>query len=38
MPVLVSGDTWEDTAEELDDLLLGDAEIWCVNFCYLYTV
>lgn len=28
VPVLVSGETWEDTAEELDDLLLGDAEIW----------
>lgn len=30
VPVLVSGETWEDTAEELDDLLLGDAEIWWV--------
>ncbi len=28
VPVLVDGKTWEDTAEELDDLLLGDAEIW----------
>ena len=28
VPVLVSGKTWEDTAEELDDLLLGDAEVW----------
>lgn len=28
VPVLVSGKIWEDTAEELDDLLLGDAEVW----------
>jgi hypothetical protein len=28
VPVLVGGATWEDTAEQLDDLLLGDAEVW----------
>lgn len=28
LPVLVSGGTWEDTAEALDDLVVGDAEIW----------
>lgn len=28
LPVLVEGAEWEETAEELDDLFLGDAEVW----------
>ncbi len=29
LPVLVEGAVWEDAAEELDDRVVGDAEIWC---------
>lgn len=25
MPVIVEGEGWEDTAEELDDIFIGDA-------------
>lgn len=28
LPVFIDGDDWEDAAEALDDLFLGDAEIW----------
>jgi len=28
LPVLVQGDMWEDAAEELDDIFVGDAEVW----------
>lgn len=28
MPVVVDGEDWESPAEEIDDLFLGDAEIW----------
>jgi hypothetical protein len=27
LPVVVVGETWEDTGEELDDLFIGDAEL-----------
>lgn len=27
-PVLIDGDEWEEPAEELDDIFLGDAELW----------
>lgn len=27
-PVLIEGEEWEEPAEELDDLFLGDAELW----------
>ncbi len=42
LPVLVKGAMWEDAAEELDDRVVGDAEIWCpldhlcpVRLCHL---
>jgi len=28
LPVFIDAEDWEDTAEELDDIFLGDAEIW----------
>ncbi|GMH32711.1 hypothetical protein BSKO_00545 [Bryopsis sp. KO-2023] len=28
IPVVIEGETWEDTAEEIDTIFLGDAEIW----------
>ncbi len=28
IPVFISADDWETTAEEIDDRFLGDAEIW----------
>lgn len=28
LPVYIDADDWEETAEELDDIFLGDAEIW----------
>lgn len=28
LPVVIDGETWEEPAEALDDLFLGDAEIW----------
>ncbi|GAQ85779.1 ribose 5-phosphate isomerase A [Klebsormidium nitens] len=28
VPVIIRTEDWEDTAEEIDDLFLGDAEIW----------
>ncbi|XP_058071652.1 probable ribose-5-phosphate isomerase 4, chloroplastic [Magnolia sinica] len=28
IPVLVQSDNWMETAEEIDDLFLGDAEVW----------
>jgi hypothetical protein len=28
VPVLVEDATWEETAEQLDDIFIGDAEIW----------
>lgn len=28
LPVVVEEDNWEETAEELDDTFIGDAEIW----------
>eukprot|EP00775_Hariotina_reticulata_P012939 gene12939-13067_t len=28
LPVVICGENWEDPAEALDDLFLGDAEIW----------
>lgn len=30
LPVAIQAEGWEETAEELDDEFLGDAEIWCV--------
>ena len=29
LPVWVEADQWEDVGEELDDIFIGDAEIWC---------
>ena len=29
LPVVVEDSVWEDTAEEIDDIVLGDAEVWC---------
>ena len=29
MPVVVEAENWEDVAEELDDLVVGAADIWC---------
>jgi hypothetical protein len=32
LPVAIgAGPDWEDTAEQLDDLFLGDAEVWCAG-------
>eukprot|EP00959_Pyramimonas_sp_CCMP1952_P045865 958591-Pyramimonas_sp.AAC.2 len=28
LPVMVDGDFWEDIAEELDDIFIGNASIW----------
>jgi ribose 5-phosphate isomerase A len=28
LPVVIEGDDWEEPAETLDDIFLGDAEIW----------
>lgn len=28
LPVLVGNDMWEETAEAIDDIFIGDAEIW----------
>lgn len=28
MPVVVEAEGWEDTGEELDDIFIGDADIW----------
>lgn len=28
IPVVIKGQTWEDTSEEIDNAVLGDAEIW----------
>lgn len=28
LPIAIESDGWEDTAEELDDMFLGDGEIW----------
>jgi hypothetical protein len=30
LPVFIDASEWEEPAEALDDLFLGDAEIWCV--------
>ena len=30
LPVLINGDDWECVAEEIDDIFIGDAEVWCV--------
>lgn len=27
LPVLIDHETWEETAEEVDDLMVGDAEV-----------
>lgn len=32
LPVVVEGEFWEDTAEELDDIFVGDAEVWWVTY------
>lgn len=29
LPVFIDADGWEEPAEELDDIFLGDAELWC---------
>ena len=29
VPVVVEAENWEDVAEELDDLVVGAADIWC---------
>jgi len=29
LPVVVGGDDWEATAEEIDDIFVGEAELWC---------
>ena len=34
LPVWVEADTWETTGEELDDIFIGDAEIW---YAHLWT-
>ena len=31
LPVFIEADSWEESAEELDDIFLGDAEIWWVG-------
>jgi hypothetical protein len=32
LPIAISaGPDWEETAEQLDDLFLGDAEVWCAG-------
>jgi len=32
LPIAIgAGPDWEDTAEQLDDLFLGDAEVWCAG-------
>lgn len=31
LPVVVDADVWEDVGEALDDILIPDAEIWCVH-------
>jgi ribose 5-phosphate isomerase A len=28
LPVFIDAASWEESAEELDDVFLGDAEIW----------
>jgi ribose 5-phosphate isomerase A len=28
LPVAIDAEAWEETAEELDDIFLGDAELW----------
>ncbi len=36
LPVWLEEDGWEESAEELDDIFLGDAELWQVpskRFC-----
>lgn len=33
MPVVIEGgENWEEAAEELDSMFLGDAEVWCAPF------
>ena len=29
LPVVIEAEGWEDAAEELDSMFLGDAEVWC---------
>lgn len=29
LPVLVDNEMWEEVGEALDDVFIGDAEIWC---------
>jgi hypothetical protein len=29
LPVEVEESVWEEAAEEIDDLVIGDAEVWC---------
>ena len=36
LPVWVRGDAWETAGEELDDVFIGDAEIWCGRLRLLY--
>lgn len=31
LPVVIEEDEWEETAEEIDDIVVGEAEIWCVT-------
>jgi len=30
LPVAIAAEGWEEAAEQLDDIFLGDAELWCV--------
>ena len=31
LPVVIQDEGWEATAEQIDDMFLGDAEIWCAT-------
>ena len=31
LPVVIEGEDWESPAEALDDIFLGDAELWCAT-------
>ena len=33
LPVVIQSADWEPTAEEIDDMFLGVAEIWCASCC-----
>lgn len=31
MPITIKANNWEETSEQIDDIFLGDAEIWCAG-------